>query len=225
MPSGRSPPRYDPGTERRGRPREGPLRRLVRDVPALLLARTGPARDVPRRGGSGCRTWRRWASTCSTCRRSTPSAGSFRKGPQQHRRGPPPAIRAAPGRSARRRAATRRSTRSLARSRTCSHLRGRGRRPGDRARARHRVPVLARPPLRRASTRSGFGRGPDGTIQYAENPPKKYQDIYPFDFETDDWRALWDGAEERRPSSGSSRGSGSSASTTRTPSRSTSGSG
>ena len=32
---------------------------------------------------------------------------------------------------------------------------------------------------------------PDGTVQYAENPPKKYQDIYPFDFETDDWRALW----------------------------------
>lgn len=33
---------------------------------------------------------------------------------------------------------------------------------------------------------------PDGTVQYAENPPKKYQDIYPFDFETDDWAALWD---------------------------------
>lgn len=32
---------------------------------------------------------------------------------------------------------------------------------------------------------------PDGTIQYAENPPKKYQDIYPFHFECDDWRALW----------------------------------
>ncbi len=32
---------------------------------------------------------------------------------------------------------------------------------------------------------------PDGTVQYAENPPKKYQDIYPFNFETDDWRALW----------------------------------
>jgi starch synthase (maltosyl-transferring) len=31
---------------------------------------------------------------------------------------------------------------------------------------------------------------PDGTVQYAENPPKKYQDIYPFDFESDDWRAL-----------------------------------
>ncbi len=32
---------------------------------------------------------------------------------------------------------------------------------------------------------------PDGTVQYAENPPKKYQDIYPFNFESDDWRALW----------------------------------
>lgn len=33
---------------------------------------------------------------------------------------------------------------------------------------------------------------PDGTIQYAENPPKKYQDIYPLNFESRDWRGLWD---------------------------------
>lgn len=32
---------------------------------------------------------------------------------------------------------------------------------------------------------------PDGTVQYAENPPKKYQDIYPFNFETEDWAAMW----------------------------------
>jgi starch synthase (maltosyl-transferring) len=32
---------------------------------------------------------------------------------------------------------------------------------------------------------------PDKTIQYAENPPKKYQDIYPFEFENPDWRAMW----------------------------------
>ncbi len=32
---------------------------------------------------------------------------------------------------------------------------------------------------------------PDGTVQYAENPPKKYQDIYPFDFESGEWHALW----------------------------------
>ena len=36
-----------------------------------------------------------------------------------------------------------------------------------------------------------FRSRPDGTIQYAENPPKKYQDIYPFDFECADWKNLW----------------------------------
>ncbi|HSJ09706.1 MAG TPA: alpha-1,4-glucan--maltose-1-phosphate maltosyltransferase [Longimicrobiales bacterium] len=36
-----------------------------------------------------------------------------------------------------------------------------------------------------------FRERPDGTVQYAENPPKKYQDIYPFDFASPDWRALW----------------------------------
>jgi starch synthase (maltosyl-transferring) len=36
-----------------------------------------------------------------------------------------------------------------------------------------------------------FKKRPDGSIQYAENPPKKYQDIYPFDFESDDWQAMW----------------------------------
>ena len=36
-----------------------------------------------------------------------------------------------------------------------------------------------------------FRRRPDGTVQYAENPPKKYQDIFPFEFESEDWRSLW----------------------------------
>lgn len=36
-----------------------------------------------------------------------------------------------------------------------------------------------------------FRKRPDGSIQYAENPPKKYQDIYPFDFESAAWHALW----------------------------------
>jgi starch synthase (maltosyl-transferring) len=36
-----------------------------------------------------------------------------------------------------------------------------------------------------------FVQRPDGTIQYAENPPKKYQDVYPFDFECKDWKGLW----------------------------------
>ncbi len=36
-----------------------------------------------------------------------------------------------------------------------------------------------------------FKKRPDGTLQYAENPPKKYEDIYPLNFETDDWNNLW----------------------------------
>ena len=37
---------------------------------------------------------------------------------------------------------------------------------------------------------------PDGSIQYAENPPKKYQDIYPLNFESPDWRGLWENLHE-----------------------------
>jgi len=37
-----------------------------------------------------------------------------------------------------------------------------------------------------------FRHRPDGSIKYAENPPKKYQDIYPLDFACEDWRSLWD---------------------------------
>lgn len=36
-----------------------------------------------------------------------------------------------------------------------------------------------------------FAHRPDGTIKYAENPPKKYQDIYNVDFYCKDWRGLW----------------------------------
>ena len=37
-----------------------------------------------------------------------------------------------------------------------------------------------------------FKYRPDGTIQYAENPPKKYEDIVPINFNTEDWRNLWE---------------------------------
>jgi starch synthase (maltosyl-transferring) len=36
-----------------------------------------------------------------------------------------------------------------------------------------------------------FRHRPDGSIRYAENPPKRYEDIYPLDFESDDWWGLW----------------------------------
>ena len=41
-----------------------------------------------------------------------------------------------------------------------------------------------------------FRRRPDGSLQYAENPPKKYEDIYPIDFETDAWEDLWEALHE-----------------------------
>jgi starch synthase (maltosyl-transferring) len=37
-----------------------------------------------------------------------------------------------------------------------------------------------------------FKHRPDGSIKYAENPPKKYQDIYPLDFESEAWASLWE---------------------------------
>jgi starch synthase (maltosyl-transferring) len=36
-----------------------------------------------------------------------------------------------------------------------------------------------------------FNRRPDGTLKYAENPPKRYQDIYNVDFASEDWQELW----------------------------------
>jgi len=40
-----------------------------------------------------------------------------------------------------------------------------------------------------------FKTRPDGSIQYAENPPKRYEDIVPFDFECEEWRSLWEELE------------------------------
>lgn len=37
-----------------------------------------------------------------------------------------------------------------------------------------------------------FFHRPDGSIKYAENPPKKYEDVYPLNFYNPDWKALWE---------------------------------
>ena len=41
-----------------------------------------------------------------------------------------------------------------------------------------------------------FHRRPDGTLKYAENPPKRYQDIYNLNFDSPDWRGLWQALRE-----------------------------
>ncbi len=70
-----------------------------------------------------------------------------------------------------------------------------------------------------------FHRRPDGTLKYAENPPKRYQDIYNLNFGSEDWRAPLEGAARASCSSGWSAACASSGSTTRTRSRSPSGTG
>jgi starch synthase (maltosyl-transferring) len=41
-----------------------------------------------------------------------------------------------------------------------------------------------------------FHRRPDGTVKYAENPPKRYQDIYNFNWDSEDWRGLWNALKD-----------------------------
>ena len=70
-----------------------------------------------------------------------------------------------------------------------------------------------------------FQRRPDGSIQYAENPPKKYEDIVNPDFYCADRIALWQALRDVVLFWVAGRACASSASTIRTPSRSRSGSG
>ena len=70
-----------------------------------------------------------------------------------------------------------------------------------------------------------FRHRPDGTIAYAENPPKRYEDIYPIDFDDRGPRRASGPRCSTSSASGSSAACACSASTTRTPSRSRSGSG
>ena len=185
-------------------------------------ARTGVrARCAPR--PSGCRRSPRWASTWSTCRRSTRSARPFRKGPNNTLTagpddvGSPWAIGSPEG-------GHDAIHPDLGTLDDFDRFVARAARAAAGGRARLRPAVLARPPLGDRSTPSGSRHRADGTIAYAENPPKKYQDIYPIDF--DDGPAT--GWSRRRCGScgtGWSTACGSSGSTTRTPSRWSSGSG
>ena len=63
-----------PRARGRRRPAAGPVRRVVRAVPTLSGPRARPARHLPTTASSGCRRSPRWASMCSTCRRSIRSA-------------------------------------------------------------------------------------------------------------------------------------------------------
>ena len=70
-----------------------------------------------------------------------------------------------------------------------------------------------------------FQQRPDGTLKYAENPPKRYQDIYNFNWDTRRLAVACGTPGATSSCTGSTAGSSSTASTTRTRSRSRSGSG
>ena len=118
-----------------------------------------------------------------------PIGQSFRKGKNNTAK-PRRETRAAPGPSVRRKGAIPRSTPPLAPSKTSrtwssGHLIENGSSPRIAFQCSPDHPWVTEHP-------EFFRKRPDGSIQYAENPPKKYQDIYPLDFESYDWQGLWD---------------------------------
>ena len=179
--------RYERVLTRARRARARALRRLVRDVPALGRHRSDAQRDVRR--GRGPAALRR----VDGLRRPVPAADpsdrpQLPQGTQQRARRRGPAIRAAHGRSAPTKAATRRSSPGSARSTDFDRfVDGSERASASRSRSTSRFRRRRIIPRSREHP-EWFRHRPDGTIKYAENPPKKYQDIYPFDFESDDWR-------------------------------------
>ena len=106
------------------------------------------------------------------------------QGPQQRARRAPGRTSAARGRSARPRAATRRASASSARSRTFARWSRRARAHGLEIALDIAFQCAPDHPYVARASRSGSAGGPTARVQYAENPPKKYQDIYPFDFES-----------------------------------------
>ena len=107
-----------------------------------------------------------------------------RKGPNNTLDPRPATTPARPGRSAPRTAATTRSTPTSARSTTSTPSSRTPRSSGSRSRSTWRC--SARPTTRGSTAHpEWFTTRADGTIAYAENPPKKYQDIYPLNFDND----------------------------------------
>ena len=177
------------------RARTRAVRVVVRDVSTLRRTRSAPERHVRRCGGACCPTSPRWASTCCICRRSTRSAAASararttRSTPGPDDPGSPWAIGSDEG----------------------GHM---AIEPGlgtlddfDRfveAAGRHGLEIAldiafqASPdhPYVREHP-EWFRQRPDGTIKYAENPPKKYQDIYPINFESSRLAGAVAGAEAR----------------------------
>ena len=160
-----------------------------------MFPRSGAGRGPERhfsRGGEGARArLRRWASTSSTCRRSTRSAARTARARNNDlvagaRRSGQPL-----GHRQRRRRLHGGPSRPRHARRLRSLRRARARGSGSRSPSTSRSSARPDHPWVREHPEWFFHR-PDGTIKYAENPPKKYQDIYPLNFQCADPRPLWE---------------------------------
>ena len=213
------------------RPRAGGRRRASARARARRGTSCSRARPGATAGTARCATPRRGsttspssASTSCTCRRSIRSAARSARAPTT-RRPPGPDDPGSPWAIGGPEGGHTSVHPELGTLADFDHLVAAARDARPRGRARHRVPGLARSPVGRASTRRGSAPAPTARIQYAENPPKKYQDVYPFDFETRRLAGAVGRAARRVRVLVRARRAGASASTTRTPSRSGSGSG
>ena len=172
-----------------GRPRAGALRHLVRVLPPLGGRRHRPETGVLRSGTFAHRDAAAARRRGDGLRRGLPAADPPDRhhqpqGPEQHPDPRPGRRRLAVGDRRRPRAATTRSTRTSAPSRTSTPSSPRPASSGWRSRST-RPAGLARPPVGHRAPGVVHRRCADGTIAYAENPPKKYQDIYPINFDND----------------------------------------
>ena len=202
-----------------GGSRASPVRRLVRVVPALGGHRSDAQRDARARRRRACPHIAAMGFDVVYLPPVHPIGRAHRKGPNNALARRPRRPREPVGdRRGRGRAQGRRS-----RPRHARRLRplrgGRGQRTASRSRstwrssARRTIPTCASIP-------DWFRHRPDGTIKYAENPPKKYQDIYPVRLRVRRLARALGRAARGRPVLDRARRARSSASTTRTRSRS-----
>ena len=171
------------------RPRARALRQLVRVLPALrgrdpsTQDRQGRQRQLPDRGQAARGAWPRWASTSSTCRRSTRSARSTARA-RTTRSTPGPTTPARPGRSARRDGGHDAIHPDLGTFDDFDAFVARAHELGLEVALDLALQAAPDHPWV-TSHPEWFTTRADGPIAYAENPPKKYQDIYPINFDND----------------------------------------
>ena len=170
------------GVRGRRRPRARAVRRLVRAVPALV-------RRVARGDAGAAAAGRVSASTCSTCRRSTRSGTRTAKGRTTRSStveddvGSPWAIGAEEG-------GHEALHPDLGTWKDFDALVTAAGAAGIEVALDFAIQCSPDHPWLKEHP-EWFNRRPDGTLKYAENPPKRYQDIYNVNFESEDWRGLW----------------------------------